>query len=163
MSRFSVSILLVIVFCLANIFIASAEEENRSKIKGFGVGAQITAPFTAPDVFPASGLSLRLWIFDFAALEFDLFMLSNSPSFSPRLLMKVLNSEIVDLYLGGGLSLFTHLDEKGKTLLFLPIQGISGLEIRLTPHIALNAELGIFGHSGQVKGVTSGIGLHYYF
>jgi hypothetical protein len=75
----------------------------------------------------------------------------------------VINAEIVDLYLGGGISLFTHLNAQGKTLLFLPLQAIFGLEIRLTPNIALNAELGLFGHSSQIKGITSGIGLHFYF
>jgi len=161
--RYFASLLILFLIVLSGSMNAFADDDNRSKGKGFGIGAQITAPFTAPDVFPASGLSFRLWVLDFAGIEFDAFMLGNSPSFSPRLLVKIINSEIVDLYLGGGLSLFTHLDDKGKTLLFLPLQGISGLEIRLTQNIALNAELGLFGHSGQLKGVTSGIGVHFYF
>jgi hypothetical protein len=127
-----------------------------------GIGVQATAPFVPPDAFPASGLSLRLWIGDLVGLELDTFLLSGSPSFSPRVLAKFFNAEIVDLYLGLGLSTFTYTAQ-GKTLLYAPLQGLAGLEIRLSKHLALNAELGLFGHSGQAKGVTAGLGVHFYF
>jgi hypothetical protein len=137
-------------------------QENRSAGNSLGVGAQATAPFVPPDAFPASGVSFRTWFYDAIGLEFDLFWLGSTPSFSPRFFWKWLNTELVDLYCGVGWSFFVYA-EKSKTLLFTPFQGISGIEIRLTPHIALNAEVGLFGHSGQLRGMTSGLGFHFYF
>jgi hypothetical protein len=43
------------------------------------------------------------------------------------------------------------------------VQGVVGLEMRLTPQIALNGEIGVFGLGGTRGGVTSGLGVHLYF
>lgn len=162
MSRTLTSGIIWVALILTISQIGFGEEENRSKGKGIGIGAEATSPFVPPNAFPASGLSVRLWIEDFVGLELDAFLIENSPNFSSRAFLKLLNTEIVDIYVGSGLSFFIH-PENGKTLLFTPLQFLAGLEIRLTQNIALNGELGLFGHSGKPQGVTSGIGIHFYF
>ena len=162
MLRALMSAIILVALILGISQIGLAVSEDRSHGKWIGVGAEVTSPFSPPNTFPASGLSIRLWIADLVGFELDAFLIENSPSFSPRTFVKLLNTDIVDIYLGAGLSLFIYA-EKGKTLLFTPLQGLAGIEIRLTSNIVLNAELGLFGHSGKPQGVTSGMGIHFYF
>jgi hypothetical protein len=43
----------------------------------------------------------------------------------------------------------------------VPLQAVTGLEIRLTPHVALHAEVGLLFRG--VSEVTAGMGIHFYF
>jgi hypothetical protein len=60
-------------------------------------------------------------------------------------------------------SFFTYAPPQEALMLYIPVQGVVGLEMRLTPQIALNGEIGVFGLGGTRGGVTSGLGVHLYF
>jgi hypothetical protein len=137
--------------------------ENLSAQRGFGVGMQVTFPMRPPQALPASGMSVRVWLWDRLGIEGDLFVVGSSLSFTPRFFFKVINLEIADLYVGGGLSFFTYAPPQEALMLYIPMQGVVGLEMRLTPQIALNGEIGVFGFGGTRGGVTSGLGVHFYF
>ncbi len=155
-----VSIVLSIVTVSA---LAGLAFEDLSAQRGFGVGMQLTFPMRPPQALPASGMSVRLWLWDRIGIEGDFFVVGSSLSFTPRLFLKVINLEIADLYVGGGLSFFTYAPPQEALMLYIPVQGVVGLEMRLTPQIALNGEIGIFGFGGTRGGVTSGLGVHFYF
>jgi hypothetical protein len=137
--------------------------EDLSAQRGFGVGMQVTFPMRPPQALPASGMSVRVWLWDRFGIEGDFFVVGSSLSFTPRLFLKVINLEIADLYVGGGVSFFTYAPPQEALMLYIPVQGVVGLEMRLTPQIALNGEIGVFGLGGTRGGVTSGLGVHLYF
>lgn len=153
---------LALVALLMSAFSAMALE-NLSKQHGFGTGMQVTFPMKPPHALPASGMSLRVWLADLYGFEANFFVVGSSLSFTPRAFLKVINLEIADLYVGLGVSAFAYAPPQDALMLYTPLQGIVGLEMRLTPRIALNGELGIFGLGGTKGGVTSGLGLHFYF
>jgi hypothetical protein len=155
-----VSIALSIVTVSA---LAGLAFEDLSAQRGFGVGMQVTFPMRPPQALPASGMSVRVWLWDRFGIEGDFFVVGSSLSFTPRLFLKVINLEIADLYVGGGVSLFTYAPPQEALMLYIPVQGVVGLEMRLTPQIALNGEIGVFGFGGTRGGVTSGLGVHFYF
>jgi len=156
-----VALNLVILCLLVASSLAVAQVEDFSKGRVFGIGLQFTAP-TDPSspsgIFPASGLSSRIWIIDLLGVEVDLFVVAGSPSFTMRALFKAFNLEIVDIYIGGGVAFYSF---GGK--LYTPFQGTGGLEISLSRNLALNAEVGFFGLGGVGGGVTAGLGAHFYF
>ncbi|MCS7197943.1 MAG: hypothetical protein NZ930_04595 [Candidatus Bipolaricaulota bacterium] len=153
---------LALVALLMSVFSAMALE-NLSRQHGFGTGIQLTFPMEPPHALPASGMSLRVWLADLYGVEANFFVVGSALSFTPRAFLKVINLEIADLYVGLGVSAFVYAPPQDALMLYTPLQGIIGLEMRLTPRIALNAELGIFGLGGTRGGVTSGVGLHFYF
>jgi hypothetical protein len=155
-----VSIALSIVTVSA---LAGLAFEDLSAQRGFGVGMQVTFPMRPPQALPASGMSVRVWLWDRFGIEGDFFVVGSSLSFTPRLFLKVINLEIADLYVGGGVSFFTYAPPQEALMLYIPVQGVVGLEMRLTPQIALNGEIGVFGFGGTRGGVTSGLGVHLYF
>jgi hypothetical protein len=155
-----VSIALSIVTVSA---LAGLAFEDLSAQRGFGVGMQVTFPMRPPQALPASGMSVRVWLWDRFGIEGDFFVVGSSLSFTPRLFLKVINLEIADLYVGGGVSFFTYAPPQEALMLYIPVQGVVGLEMRLTPQIALNGEIGVFGFGGTRGGVTSGLGVHFYF
>jgi len=123
---------------------------------GVGLGLALTAPFTPPDTFPASGFSVRLWIADLFGLSATLFVVGDAPSATGRAFIKFLNTPIVDLYVGSGAAFFVS-----NGIFVVPLQAVTGLEIRLTPHVALHAEVGLLFRG--VSEVTAGMGIHFYF
>lgn len=139
---------------------ATASAQDYSAGRVFGIGAQVTFPIVSPtspawpNMFPATGLSSRLWLADLFGLEVDFWVFPGFPSFAVRSLFKLYNSPIVDLYTGLGVAFFNAA---------APFQGMSGLEISLSHSLALNAEVGIFGLGGTTGGVTAGLGAHIYF
>lgn len=137
--------------------------ENLSSQYGFGTGMQLTFPMRPPQALPASGMSLRIWISDFYGFEANFFVVGSALSFTPRAFLKVINLEIADLYVGLGVGIFAYAPPQDALMLYTPLQGLVGLEMRLTPRVALNGEIGIFGFGGTKGGVTSGLGLHFYF
>lgn len=137
--------------------------ENLSSRHGFGTGMQLTFPMRPPQALPASGMSLRVWISDFYGFEANFFVVGSALSFTPRAFLKVINLEIADLYIGTGVGIFAYAPPQDALMLYTPLQGFIGLEMRVTPRIALNGEIGIFGLGGTRGGVTSGLGLHFYF
>jgi len=137
--------------------------DNLSSQYGFGTGMQVTFPMTPPHALPASGMSVRVWVSDLFGFEANFFVVGSSLSFTPRAFFKVINLEIADLYVGAGVGLFAYTPPQDALMLYTPLQGLIGLEMRLTPRVALNGEVGIFGLGGTKGGVTSGLGLHFYF
>ena len=129
--------------------------EDLSQGHGIGFGLGLTAPFTPPNTFPASGLSGRLWVANLFGIEASLFVVDHAPSLSMRGFLKYVNTSVADLYLGTGAAVFGS----GGTLV-VPLQAVSGLEIRLTPHIALAAEVGLLFRG--VSEVTAGLAIHFY-
>jgi len=97
--------------------------ENLSAQRGFGVGMQVTFPMRPPQALPASGMSVRVWLWDRLGIEGDLFVVGSSLSFTPRFFFKVINLEIADLYVGGGLSFFTYAPPQEALMLYIPMQG----------------------------------------
>ncbi len=137
--------------------------ENLSSQYGFGTGMQLTFPMRPPQALPASGMSLRVWISDRFGFEANFFVIGSALSFTPRAFLKVINLEIADLYVGGGVGIFAYAPPQDALMLYVPFQALVGLEMRLTPRLALNGEVGVFGFGGTRGGVTSGLGLHFYF
>ena len=137
---------------------ALAQDYSAGRV--FGIGAQVTFPIPSPtspawpNMFPATGLSTRLWLADLFGLDADFWVFPGFPSLAIRSLFKLFNSPIVDLYTGLGVAFFANV---------APFQAVSGLEISLSRSLALNAEVGIFGLGGTAGGVTAGLGVHFYF
>lgn len=152
MRKFVVLSLVALFLLQATSWVAVAQEEDFSKGRGLGIGLQATFP---PDKFPASGLSVRFWIADLLGFEVDLFWI---PSFTTRSFLKLFNTEMVDLYIGGGVAIFST---GTPPTLRTPFQGVGGLEISLSHNLALNAEVGAYINGGM--GVTAGLGAHFYF
>lgn len=140
-----------------------AADEDPSRDRGFGAGLQLTFPMAPPNALPASGISLRFWLLDLFGFEADLFVVGSSLSFTPRAFLKIINLHLADLYAGIGLGLFTYMPPQDALMLYTPLQGLVGLEMRLTPYLAVNGEVGLFGLGGTKGGVTSGLGVHFYF
>ncbi len=126
----------------------------------FGIGAEVTFPMVGPaspnwpNMFPATGLSTRLWLADLFGLDAAFWVFPGFPSFAIRSLFKLYNSPIVDIYTGLGVAFFNGA---------APFQGLTGLEISISHSLALVAEVGIFGLGGTSGGVTAGLGAHFYF
>ncbi len=126
-----------------------------SQERGLGFGLAVTAPFVPPNTFPASGFSTRLWIADLFGFSATIFVVESAPSATARAFLKFLNTPIVDLYVGTGAAFFMSTG-----MLVVPLQAVTGIEIRLTPNIALEAEVGLLFRG--VSEVTSGLGFHFY-
>lgn len=147
-----VALLLVIL-----LFPAWGDAQDLSTGRFFGIGAQVTAPFGTlinPNMFPATGLSTRLWLGDLFGIDVNFWIFPGSPSFAFRTLFKIYNSTIVDIYTGLGMGFFYNVT---------PFQLVSGLEVSISHNIALNFEVGLFGLGNTSGGVTSGFGAHIYF
>ena len=125
--------------------------QDFSQGHGFGFGLALTAPFTPPDVFPASGLSTRMWIADLFGLSATIFIVDGAPSATARAFLKFLNTSMVDLYVGTGAAFFTS-----GGMIVVPLQKVTGIEIRLTPNMAIQAEVGLLFLG--VSAGTSGLG-----
>lgn len=126
-----------------------------SQRHGVGFGLALTAPFTPPDTFPASGFSARVWVANLFGFESTLFIVDRIPSLTIRTFLKFLNTSIVDLYVGLGVAFFSS-----DGMLVVPLQTVTGIEIRLTENLALDAEVGLLFRG--VSEVTSGLGIHFY-
>jgi len=129
--------------------------EDLSQGHALGIGLGLTAPFAPPDTFPASGLSGRFWIANLFGFEASLFVVDLAPSVAARAFIKYLNTAIVDLYVGTGAAFFAS---EGSFV--TPLQAVAGIEIRLTPNIAMHAEVGLLFRG--VSEVTAGLGAHFY-
>jgi hypothetical protein len=134
---------------------ASPEVQDLSAGHNLGFGLSLTAPFATPNTFPASGFSSRLWIANLFGFEASIFVVDGAPSFAARSFIKFINTSLVDLYVGTGAAFF---GSEGK--LVVPLQAMSGIEIRLSEHIAINAELGLLFRG--VSGVTAGFSADFY-
>jgi len=151
---------LVVLLLVALAFPTQGSAQDLSAGRFFGIGAQVTFPMRSltdpnwPNMFPATGLSTRVWLADLFGIDVDFWVFPGFPSFSFRTLFKVFNSTIVDIYSGLGMAFF-----KVAT----PFQLVSGLEISISHNLALNAEVGVFGFGGTSGGVTAGLGTHFYF
>jgi len=130
--------------------------EDLSQGHGLGVGLALTAPFAPPNTFPASGFSVRLWIADLFGLSATLFLVDGAPSATGRAFIKFLNTSVVDLYVGSGAAFFIS-----NGIFIVPLQAVTGLEIRLISQIALHAEVGLLFRG--ISEVTAGMGMHFYF
>lgn len=154
------TITVALIIVIASVFSVVADP---SRQHGFGTGLQLTFPMKPPHALPASGMSLRMWVGDLFGFEANFFVVGSSLSFTPRAFVKVVNLPLADLYLGVGVGIFAYTPPQDALMLYTPLQGVVGLEMRLTPHLAVNGEIGIFGLGGTKGGVTSGLGLHFYF
>lgn len=126
-----------------------------SENNGFGVGLELTAPFAAPDTFPASGFTTRLWIANLFGFEAAIFVVDGAPSLATRTFIKFVNTSIVDLYVGTGAAFFGTEGE-----FVVPLHALTGIEIRFNEHIAMNGEIGMLFRG--VSTVTAGLGFHFY-
>jgi hypothetical protein len=155
-----VILLVVALLLVVLIFPTLGNAQDLSTGRLFGIGAQVTFPMRGPldpnwpNMFPATGLSTRLWLADLFGIDVDFWVFPGFPSFAFRTLFKVFNTMIVDIYSGLGMAFFN-----GAT----PVQLMSGLEISISHNLALNAEVGIFGFGATSGGVTAGLGAHFYF
>lgn len=127
-----------------------------SRGHGIGFGVALTAPFAPPNTFPASGISGRVWIADLFGLEASVFVVDHAPSLAGRAFVKFFNGAVTDLYVGSGAAVFGS----GGSLV-VPLQATSGIEVRLTPHLALHSEVGLLFRG--VSEVTAGLGLYLYW
>ncbi len=132
-----------------------APVEDLSRGHSIGFGIDLTAPFTPPNTFPASGLSGRIWIANLFGFEATLFVVDQAPSLSGRAFIKYLNTSVADLYVGTGVAFFGS-----EGVFVVPLQAVSGLEVRLTPNLAISAEVGLLFRG--VSEVTAGLGFHFY-
>jgi hypothetical protein len=130
--------------------------EDPSQSHGLGVGLALTAPFAPPNTFPASGISSRLWIADLFGLSATFFLVDGAPSVTGRAFIKFVNTPVVDLYVGSGAAFFIS-----NGIFVVPLQAVTGLEIRIAPQIALHAEVGLLFRG--LSEVTAGMGVHFYF
>ena len=155
--RHLITLLAAIVLVASIGVVAEAQVgiDDLSKNHGFGVGLSLTAPFSAPDTFPASGFNSRLWIANLFGFEAAIFVVNGAPSLSTRSFIKFLNTSFVDLYVGTGAAFFGNEGE-----FIVPLQALSGIEVRFNNHIALNGEVGLMFRG--VSSVTAGLGIHFY-
>jgi len=157
--RIAVSSLLALAIVVSLTSMAAAQSvfgEAAPASHGFGVGLAFTAPVSPPNTFPASGLSGRMWLGDLFGIEVDFFVVDQAPSFAARAFVKYLRTPLVDLYAGTGVGFFGF-----NGGLVAPFQAATGIEIQLTPNLALNAEIGAYFRG--VAGVTAGLGAYFYF
>lgn len=135
-------------------------QEDLSRGRLFGIGAEVTAPIRSPtdpawpNMFPATGLSTRLWLADLFGLDVNFWVFPGFPSFAFRTLFKFFNTPIVDIYSGLGMAFFNAAT---------PFQLMSGLEVSISRNLTLNFEVGVFGFGGTTGGVSAGLGAHFYF
>ena len=150
----------VVILFIVSLASPSSLAQDLSTGRLLGIGAQVTFPIVSPvspnwpNMFPATGLSTRLWLADLFGIDVDFWVFPGFPSFAFRSLFKVFNTMIVDIYTGLGMAFFN-----GAT----PFQLVSGLEISISHNLALNAEVGLFGFGATSGGVTAGLGAHFYF
>lgn len=151
---------IALVSIAATFPLLGAAQEDYSVGRLFGIGAEVTAPIRSPldpawpNMFPATGLSTRLWLADLFGVDVNFWVFPGFPSFALRTLFKFFNTSIVDIYTGLGMAFFN-----GAT----PFQLVSGLEVSISRNLALNFEVGLFGLGGTSGGVTAGLGAHFYF
>jgi hypothetical protein len=161
MSMRKVTLVAVLILLALSSFPALAQpQEDLSRGRLFGIGAEVTAPIRSPtdpawpNMFPATGLSTRLWLADLFGLDVNFWVFPGFPSFAFRTLFKFFNTPIVDIYSGLGMAVFN-----GAT----PFQLMSGLEVSISRNLALDFEVGVFGFGGTTGGVSAGLGAHFYF
>lgn len=130
--------------------------DDPSRSTSLGIGLDVTAPFSPPDTFPASGLVGRFWIADLFGIEGHVFVVGGAPSFAARGFVKFFNSPVVDLYVGTGAAFFTS-----SGMFVMPLQATTGIEVRLTRQLALVSEVGLMFRG--VSTVTAGLGMQIYF
>jgi hypothetical protein len=149
----------VLLFITAAFTVLGAAQEDYSVGRLFGIGAEVTAPIRSPtdpawpNMFPATGLSTRLWLADLFGIDVNFWVFPGFPSFAFRTLFKFFNTPIVDIYTGLGMAVFN-----GAT----PFQLVSGLEVSISHNLALNFEVGVFGFGATSGGVSAGLGAHLY-
>ena len=155
-----VSIILLLLGVGSELALAQQGVPDYSTGRLFGIGAEVTFPMVGPaspnwpNMFPATGLSTRLWLADLFGLDAAFWVFPGFPSFAIRSLFKLFNTPIVDIYSGLGVAFFNGA---------APFQGLTGLEISISHNLALIAEVGVFGLGGTTGGVTAGLGAHFYF
>ncbi|MGQ9477317.1 MAG: hypothetical protein ACUVRH_02355 [Candidatus Bipolaricaulia bacterium] len=155
-----VAVPLLVVALICSVSVLALAQEDLSKGRLFGLGAEVTAPIRSPsdsawpNMFPATGLSTRLWLADLFGLDVNFWVFPGFPSFAFRTLFKFFNTPIVDIYSGLGMAVFN-----GAT----PFQLMSGLEVSISRNLALNFEVGVFGFGATSGGVSAGLGAHFYF
>lgn len=137
------SLFLILLTTLSLVVFA---QRNYSQGRKLGLGLQYTFHF------PASGLSSRLWVVDFFGLEGDLYPLTWPPNFAIRLLLKAINTAMLDIYFGGGIGL--------DSTLAADFQLATGLEFSPAFNFAFSGEIGYALLDGSV---TAGFGTHFYF
>ena len=152
------ALFLVVAMMIAGGAVAADAQivEDPSRSTSLGIGLDVTAPFSPPDTFPASGLVGRFWIADLFGLEGHVFVVSGAPSFAARGFIKFFNSPFVDLYIGTGAAFFTSAGT-----FVMPLQATTGIEVRLTRQLALVSEVGLMFRG--VSTVTAGLGMQIYF
>jgi hypothetical protein len=161
MSMRKVTLVAVLILLALSSFPALAQpQEDLSRGRLFGIGAEVTAPIRSPtdpawpNMFPATGLSTRLWLADLFGLDVNFWVFPGFPSFAFRTLFKFFNTPIVDIYSGLGMAVFYNVT---------PLQLLSGLEVSISRNLALDFEVGVFGFGGTTGGVSAGLGAHFYF
>jgi hypothetical protein len=80
-----VSIALSIVTVSA---LAGLAFEDLSAQRGFGVGMQVTFPMRPPQALPASGMSVRVWLWDRFGIEGDFFVVGSLSELHPAALLE---------------------------------------------------------------------------
>jgi hypothetical protein len=113
MSMRKVTLVAVLILLALSSFPALAQpQEDLSRGRLFGIGAEVTAPIRSPtdpawpNMFPATGLSTRLWLADLFGLDVNFWVFPGFPSFAFRTLFKFFNTPIVDIYSGLGMAVF---------------------------------------------------------
>ncbi|MCR4404023.1 MAG: hypothetical protein NUW06_01785 [Candidatus Acetothermia bacterium] len=153
-------LVLALVAIAAAFSVLGFAQEDYSAGRLFGIGAEVTAPIRSPvdpawpNMFPATGLSTRLWLADLFGIDVNFWVFPGFPSFAIRTLFKFFNTSIVDIYTGLGMAFFN-----GAT----PFQLVSGMEVSISRNLALNFEVGVFGFGATSGGVSAGLGAHFYF
>lgn len=145
MKKLTILCLIFLSILILSSFLACGQA-NYSRGRTLGLGFQYTVNF------PASGLSMRIWFADFLGLEGDLSPITLPPSFAFRLLIKTINTSIVDLYFAGAVGFDPTLTADYQIGL--------GIEISPAYNFAFNGEVGYALIGGSV---TAGSGIHLYF
>ncbi len=127
---------------------------NLSDRRGFGIGMQVGLPH-------GGLISGRYWISGSAGVEGIVFISGDSEyldgQITGRAVYRVLDADVVDLYLAGGLSI--PLEGRGYS-----VSALAGIEfgVRFAPHLAWNVEFGMF-YGNYGIGMAVGAGVHVYF
>jgi len=142
-------------FCLIISPSALAQQDPEPRLLQFGAG--ILATIADSNEFP-TGATARLWLLGQYGMELSVFTRESNPTFSIRAFYRYIRTNIVDLYIGGGVAFFSEALSFDSTL-----QGVLGIDIELVENFAFTVEIGgVFGGQAAIP-VTAAAGLFYYF
>ena len=156
-SKRSAALCLVVILIVSWTAFAQEIEQsdlNLSHQRGFGIGMQVGLPH-------GGLISGRYWISDSVGVEGIVFISGDAEyldgQISGRAVYRVLDADVVDLYLAGGLSI--PLEGRGYS-----VSALAGIEfgVRFAPHLAWNVEFGMF-YGDYGIGMAVGAGVHVYF